>query len=94
MTKSQKINFIKEACVDSLISAQNARNNGANRLELCARLDLDGLTPSLKTFNAIKSNIDIPIKVMIRHRGGDFEYDKTVEEIKARLIITHNIVYK
>jgi copper homeostasis protein CutC len=38
--------IIKEVCVDSLDDAINAEKNGANRIELCGRLDLDGLTPS------------------------------------------------
>ena len=38
--------IIKEVCVDSLEEALKAEKNGANRIELCGRLDLDGLTPS------------------------------------------------
>ena len=38
--------IIKEVCVDSLEDAIKAEKNGANRIELCGRLDLDGLTPS------------------------------------------------
>ena len=39
---------IKEVCVESLEDAVIAEKNGANRIELCGRLDLDGLTPSRK----------------------------------------------
>ena len=34
-----------EACVDSVASARAAEVGGADRLELAARMDLDGLTP-------------------------------------------------
>ena len=37
--------IIKEACVDTLKDAIEAEKNGADRIELCSRLDLEGLTP-------------------------------------------------
>ena len=51
--------IIKEVCVDSLEEALKAEKNGANRIELCGRLDLDGLTPSreliINAFSVLKS---------------------------------------
>lgn len=46
---AKKYNYIKEACVEGLTQSINAENKGADRLELCARLDLDGLTPDIET---------------------------------------------
>tara|TARA_Y100000815_G_scaffold56779_1_gene46047 strand:+ start:2732 stop:3364 length:633 start_codon:yes stop_codon:yes gene_type:complete len=66
--------FIKEACVETLEQATRAEANGANRIELCSRLDLDGLTPSHQLITEIKSILNIPIRVMIRPREGDFCY--------------------
>jgi copper homeostasis protein len=53
-------------------SAIIAAQNGASRIELCANQHLGGTTPSLSDFLALKSQITIPIYVMIRPRGGDF----------------------
>ena len=64
-----------EACVDSIQDADKAFNNGAHRLELCSRLDLDGLTPEAKLIDHCLNNIDLPAKVMVRPRKGGFEYD-------------------
>ena len=38
--------LIKESCVETYDEAMNAESQGADRIELCSRLDLDGLTPS------------------------------------------------
>ena len=69
------IDIIKEACVQTLDEALLAQQNGADRIELCSRLDLDGLTPSRDLIRIVESSLTIPIKVMIRPREGDFNYN-------------------
>ncbi|MEE9374671.1 MAG: copper homeostasis protein CutC [Saprospiraceae bacterium] len=77
-----KKNYIIEACVDSLKSAKNAEKCGADQIELCAHLDLGGTTPTFTLIKQVKSSLKIPIKVMIRPRGGDFYYsDDEVEDM-------------
>ena len=66
--------IIKEVCVDSFLDAVNAEKKGANRIELCGRLDLDGLTPSKKLIKKVFSNLNIPIRVMIRPKYPSFIY--------------------
>jgi len=66
--------IIKEVCVDSLEDAINAEKNGANRIELCGRLDLDGLTPSKDLIKSAFSILKIPIRVMIRPKHPSFVY--------------------
>lgn len=51
-----------------------AAQNGASRIELCKDEHLGGTTPFLSDFQALKSQVSIPIYVMIRPRGGNFEY--------------------
>ena len=68
--------IIKEVCVDSFIDAVNAEKKGANRIELCGRLDLDGLTPNKKLIKRVFSNLNIPIRVMIRPKHPSFIYSK------------------
>ena len=70
------LNFTKEACVDSIDNAINVEKNGADQIELCSRLDLDGLTPSKKLILQTIRSVSIPIKVMIRSRPGNFTYDQ------------------
>ena len=68
--------IIKEVCVDSLDDAINAEKNGANRIELCGRLDLDGLTPSKDLIKSAFSILKIPIRVMIRPKHPSFVYSE------------------
>ena len=70
------LNFTKEACVDNIDDAINVEKNGANQIELCSRLDLDGLTPNRKLILQTIRRVSIPIKVMIRSRPGNFTYSQ------------------
>ena len=70
------LNFTKEACVDNICDAINVEKNGADQIELCSRLDLDGLTPSKKLILQTIRRVSIPIKVMIRSRPGNFTYNQ------------------
>lgn len=72
--------LILEACVDSLPQALRAQALGAHRIELCSRLDLDGLSPSPQTILAALSQLKIGVKVMIRPRPGSFIFSK--EELR------------
>ena len=74
--------IIKEVCVDTFKDAVEAEKNGANRIELCSRLDLDGLTPSRQLIKKVISKLDIPVRVMIRPHGNGFVYnDSDLEEM-------------
>ena len=59
------LNFTKEACVDNIRDAINVEKRGADQIELCSRLDLDGLTPSKKLILQTIRRVSIPIKIMI-----------------------------
>ena len=67
-----KLNIIKEACVGSLQQSLNAEKNGANRLELCGDLSVGGITPDFTLIEEVMQKCSIPVKVMIRPRGGSF----------------------
>ncbi len=66
--------FLKEACVEGLNQALNAQELGADRIELCANLDVGGTTPSTSVIKAVLAHVQIPVRVIIRPRGGDFVY--------------------
>ena len=79
--------ILKEVCVDSLEDAINAEKNGANRIELCSRLDLDGLTPSKKLISKVFSKLNIPIRVMIRPKHPSFIYSEGEIRLMLKSII-------
>ncbi|MCU4176625.1 copper homeostasis protein CutC [Carboxylicivirga sp. N1Y90] len=84
---SNKTKYIKEACVEGIKQAQNAEKQGADRIELCARLDLDGLTPDMETISSVFQKCNIPIRVIIRPVGGGFIYSSAeFEEMKQSII--------
>ena len=72
--------MIKEACIQSYGEALIAQKSGAHRIELCSLISLDGITPKKELIKKIISSIDIPIRVMIRPRSGNFDYSE--DELK------------
>ncbi|WP_372644533.1 copper homeostasis protein CutC [Ancylomarina sp.] len=68
--------YTKEACVENLNEAIKAEQLGADRIELCANLNVGGTTPAFELIQEVKTKLSIPIRVMIRPRGGDFIYSK------------------
>ena len=68
--------IIREVCIDSIDQAKEAERLGADRLELCSDLHLDGLTPKIDDVYKVIKTIKIPVKVMVRCRGGNFTYDE------------------
>lgn len=71
-----KNNILLEACVGTLDEALLAQEKGANRVEVCSRLDLDGLTPNDNFVKNCINNLSIPIKVMVRPRAGNYVYSE------------------
>lgn len=63
-----------ECVVETAAAAEEAERAGADRLELCVRLDLGGITPPDDVIDAVLSRVAIPVFVMVRERGGDFVY--------------------
>jgi copper homeostasis protein len=70
-----------EACVESVDEAIHAVENGATQLEVCSNLEKDGLTPEIALIKEITEQVNVPIKVMIRLRAGNFTYQN--DEIKS-----------
>lgn len=75
--------YTKEACVENLNEAIKAEQLGAGRIELCANLNVGGTTPTFELIQEVKTKLSIPIRVMIRPRGGDFIYSNS--EIECML---------
>jgi copper homeostasis protein len=73
-----------EVAVESVDDAVAAEQGGADRLELCAALDLGGLTPSLGAYLEVRAAARLPVWVMIRPRPGDFVYTEGELRVMTR----------
>lgn len=66
--------MLVEVCANSLKSAMNAQEAGADRIELCSELAVGGITPSYGLLKEVREKIKIPVNVLIRPRSGDFTF--------------------
>ena len=73
--------YTLECCVDSAESAIAAKKGGADRIELCSALVIGGLSPSQALYWKIREQVDLPIRVLLRPRFGDFCYTDFEHEI-------------
>ncbi len=73
-----------EAACETVDDAVEATAGGADRIELCAALDLGGLTPSVGLMKEVRAATHLPICVMIRPRAGDFVYSDADFRVMAR----------
>lgn len=73
-----------EVCCPSLEAVARAVAAGADRIELCERLEVGGVTPSEALIrNALAVAGKVPVNVLIRPREGDFVYS---EEETAQML--------
>ena len=63
-----------EIACGSIHDAVIADQAGADRLELCAAMELGGLTPSLGTVFEVAERVDAPFVTMIRPRAGSYQW--------------------
>jgi len=66
--------MLLEICANSLQSAINAQQSGAQRIELCENLEQGGTTPSYGMLAQARKHLNIKLNVLIRPRSGDFLY--------------------
>lgn len=73
-----------EVCCFNPESAIIASEAGADRIELCDSQHAGGTTPAKEWLVHVKAQVTIPVFVMIRPRGGDFNFsDAEFERMKA-----------
>ena len=79
--------MIIEVCAESYEYAVKAEKAGADRIELCKDLHLDGLTPECNVAKNVIDILNIPVFILIRPRAGDFIYsDEEFELMKQDIL--------
>ncbi len=84
--------------MESLEAALASAEGGAHRLELCADLAHGGTTPEIPLLRQCRSQLSIPIFVLVRSRAGDFVYTDAehrtmLEQIRrAKEVGAHGVV--
>ena len=76
--------MIIEVCAESYEYAMKAEKAGADRIELCRDLYLDGLTPDYESAKRTIDSLNIPVFILIRPREGDFVYSNKEFELMKR----------
>ncbi len=77
---------ILEICVESLESALTAEAGGADRIELCEDLAMDGVTPNAELIHRVIEAVKIPVYILIRPRDGSFVYKSAeIEQMQAEI---------
>jgi copper homeostasis protein len=71
-----KRRYLLEISVETLEAALAAQRGGADRVELCGNLNIGGVTPTVEMMWTVREQLHIPIFVMIRPRGGEFDYSE------------------
>lgn len=73
-----------EICANSYLSAKNAQDAGAHRIELCQQLSVGGITPSFGLIKQVVKELTIEVFVLIRPRSGNFNYTEAEFEIMKK----------
>ncbi len=63
-----------EICSNSRRSAEHAKAGGADRIELCSRLEVGGTTPSPEDIAYCVRQLQLRTHVLVRPREGNFTY--------------------
>ena len=79
--------MIIEVCAESYEYALIAEKAGADRIELCKDLHLDGLTPDYESAKRTIDKLNIPVFILIRPRDGDFVYSNEEFELMKSDIV-------
>jgi len=66
-----------EVCAEGSRACRVAEEGGATRVELCARLDIGGVTPSVELIQECVAATSLPVHGMVRPRGGSFVYSNS-----------------
>lgn len=80
--------MIFELCAETLDACLVAREAGADRIELCSALNVDGLTPARTLIEQAVRLSALPVHVMIRPHADGFHYDPSALSTMREQIIS------
>ena len=84
-----------EICTNGYQSVINAQENGAHCAELCESLEVGGVTPSYGTLRKVADDMKIPVRVLIRPRGGNYIYnDAELEMMCSDIALVKDLGYE
>src|SRR5262245_5551676 len=73
---------VLEVIACTVEDAVEARNGGADRLEITRDLEQGGLTPPFELVQAIHSTVGLPLRVMVRESVGfEANNDQEIDEL-------------
>ena len=73
--------YIIEIATSDFLTTKSAVEGGADRIELCANLEVGGTTPSYGHIKKCREAFNVLLYPIIRPRGGDFLYNTEEFEI-------------
>jgi copper homeostasis protein len=73
-----------ELCAETLEACFAARDGGADRIELCAALEVDGLTPPRSLIDRAVTSCNVPVHILVRPHSGGFHYDAMAFDFMCR----------
>lgn len=76
--------YILEIACFNLESCLLAQQSGADRIEFCADYSVGGVTPNHYDILKAKELLHIPLHVIIRPRGGDFNYNQNEIDVMKK----------
>lgn len=76
--------YVLEIACFNLESCTIAQDAGADRIEFCADYSLGGITPNHNDILKAKQMLNVPLHVIIRPRGGDFNYSQHEIELMKK----------
>ena len=84
MSPPSKSRPVLEVIACSAEDCRLAEQGGADRVELCAAIEVGGLTPSYGLAATAKKGCKLPLMAMVRPRSGGFAYTETEMDAMER----------
>ena len=83
-----------EVCIDNLAGLEACIQGNADRIELCSSLIHGGLTPEVNLMKHA-SHAEIPVRVMIRPKSGNFHYSPSdLDQMKKDIDMAHSFGFE
>lgn len=78
--------IVFEISAETLEACHAAQDGGADRIELCTTLAVDGLTPPRSLIDSVVSSCKIPVHILVRPHSRSFDYDAVAFAVMCKEI--------